>query len=152
MTSIIQTFKSKVASAILDDYRIIRDEADAILEIEGKTIRRALMEQTSWQSYYDQKRGELKSLLKYFNEVVMGPIRGSKWKDLTEESNISLSQKDKEYYLRTYTEIVDLETVYIILEELYYEFDAICEAFRSRGYALKHISELMIAQIEDSII
>src|SRR5699024_10314242 len=94
MTSIIQTFKSKGASAILDDYRIIRDEADAILEIEGKTIRRALMEQTSWQSYYDQKRGELKSLLKYFNEVVMGPIRGSKWKDLTEESNISLSQKD----------------------------------------------------------
>lgn len=152
MPSIIQVYQSKGISGILSDYSVLRDEANAILEIEGKTIRKALMEQTAYQAFYDQKKGELQSLMKFYSEVEMGPVKAKAWKDLTQGSSISLNNKDKEYYLRANGEINKMETTYILMEEMYLEFDAITDAFRARGFALKHISELLIAQLEDTVL
>ena len=86
---------------LLDEYEGYLAEAEEHLQFEGKTIKEANMENPIWQSYYDQKRIEIKSLVKHFEGEVKR-VEGKLFRNFiktTRQQNIS----GVELYQLTYT-------------------------------------------------
>lgn len=149
---VIQRYYALGITPILDDYRQAIAQSESILEIEGKTLRKANTEQTTHQSYYDQLRSDCKALHKVFKLEKVDKRKGEIWKEYTENSDIELSSKDKEIYVMTDKKYADVLTILWTIEEVLDQLTAICEGFRARGYALKNITELVVSSVDDRII
>lgn len=124
---------------------------EADLQIKGKSIERANVEQASLLSYYDERRIELRAVMQYL-DVHLEKMFGSKWKQFTENYNRELSPKDKEQYIKHDPAYVIQREIYVEMEELYKRFESAVESFKARGYALNNITKIKVAQISDVVL
>lgn len=121
------------------------------LVIKGKRLEEANSENASWQSYYDQRRIELGSLVK-FVEMKLEEVKGQLWKMYTEVHSRELSSRDKDVYIKREPAYLKIYQVYIIVEELYKKFASVVDSFQSRGYALRNITNIRVSAMEDVVI
>lgn len=142
---------NKNLSAILMMYEEDLAEAETHLSLKGKMLGEANMEQASWQSYYDNKRIELYSLLKHM-ETEVERVRGKLWIRFTEKHSCILNQKDKEQYINNEPAYLNMNALLIEVKEAYNKYESLVEAFRSRGFALRNITNLRVAQLEDVVL
>lgn len=143
--------KFKGLPKVLAEYESALQDVDKHLSIQGKTIEAANRENPSWHSYYDQKRVELHTLVKYV-EAQVARVRGKLFRSYTEAHQRELSDRAKDKYIDN--EEAYLETYEILLEvkELYDKYQAVCDAFQTRGYALNNITKIRVASLEDVIL
>lgn len=121
------------------------------LQIKGKSIERANVEQASLLSYYDERRVELRAIMQYL-EMNLEKVYGRKWKQYTENYNRELSPKDKEQYIKHDPEYITHREIFIEVEELYKQFESAVESFKARGYALNNITKIKVSQVSDVIL
>jgi hypothetical protein len=133
---------------VLSDFDIALDDADAILKIEGKSLERANKENPAWQAYYDQKRIELKTLLEYM-EMQVQRTRGRLFKSYTETYPRELSDRAKDKYIDNEEAYLTIYEIYLEVKEMYNRYQAVVDAFTSRGYALNNITKIRVASLED---
>lgn len=133
---------------ILMRYENGLDDVEANLAIKGKMLEQANIEQAAWQAYYDQSRIELYSLMK-FMEADVARIRGKLWISYTETHTRDLGPRDKDQYINNETAYLDTNELFLEVQELYKKYEAIVDAFRSRGFALNNITKIRISQMED---
>ena len=143
--------KYKNLGTILGAYLTELEEAEANLKIEGKSLEKANRENASWQYYYQQRFVELNSLTKYFEREV-DRVRGKLFKSLTEINNRDLSDRAKDKYIDNEQAFLDINEIFLEVKEVRDFFEALVENFRNRGYALKNITEIRVAQLEDVLI
>lgn len=129
---------------MLKDYR---DD----LEIEGKTLQKANLEQASMLAYYDERRIELYTLQKHY-ENKLNEVKGKLWVGYTENFSISLAATDKTQYIMREERYLEYCQYILIVSELHKKFESIVEAFKSRGFALRNITNARVAAIEDQIL
>lgn len=133
---------------VLAEHEKAIDEAEPLIEIKGKKLEGANVENPAWQHYYDQKRIELYTLVKYF-ETEVGRVRGKLFKSYKENHSIELSEREIGRYIDNEKAFLDINELYLEVKELYEKYQAIVNAFTARGYALNNITKIRVASLED---
>lgn len=136
---------------VLDDFRNDLSKAEAELQIRGKSLERANQENPSFKYYYHQRMVQLNTLVKYFEQEVER-VRGKLFKSLTENNNRDLSDRAKDKYIDNEQKYLDTNELYLEVKEVRDMYEALVDAFRDRGYALKNITEARVAQLEDVLL
>jgi len=134
---------------VLDGFEKDLELVPNIVAIEGKLLERANVEQAAQQLYYDTKRRELRTILKYV-ELRKDKVYGQLFKAYTETHSRELSDRGKEKYINNEQEYLTIQEIYLEVEELYEKYDAVIEAFKMRGYALNNITKIRVSSLENT--
>lgn len=144
---LIKKDKAKLVS-ILFQYEDELKEVENNLRIKGKKLEEANRENAIWQHYYDQRKIELGTLRKYFEQEV-ARVRGTLFKTYTESNSRDLSDRAKDKYIDHEKAYLDTNELLLEVQEMYEKYESVVDAFRSRGYALNNITKLRCASLED---
>ena len=136
---------------ILDEYETALEGYEKNLVIKGKKLEHANSEHPGWQSYYDERRIELHTLVKYF-EVQISRVRGTLFKSYTETYSRELDGRSKDRYIDHESEYLKINEIYLEVKDLHDRYAAVVDAFRSRGFALNNITKIRVAALEDAVI
>lgn len=138
---------------ILQEYEDLIDEEAVAkhLAIKGKVLESANTEQASWQFYYETRKAEVYAVVKWL-EGKLAAVRGKHFKLYTEHYSRELNDRTKDKYIDNEEEVLNQLQIYLTFKELHEKYEAVCEAFRSRGFALRNITEIRIRSLEDTTI
>ncbi|MNL29919.1 hypothetical protein D3C87_1516280 [compost metagenome] len=136
---------------ILDKYEDALVGHENHLKIKGKNLESANVENPSWMAYYDQRKIELNSLARFI-EMKLEQEKGKLWKAYTEAYSRELSARDKDQYISKDPSYLKVYQVLIIIEELLKKYSSVVDAFQNRGYALRNITSLRVASMEDVVL
>lgn len=136
---------------IISSYEAELVEAKENLNIKGKTLEKANVENPTWQLYYDQRRVELYTLLKHFDSLVAS-TRGKLFKSYTETYARDITDRAKEQYINNEPAYLSMYEIYLEIKDIHDRYQAVCDAYKSRGYALNNITKIRVASLEDAII
>jgi hypothetical protein len=121
------------------------------IAIKGKIIEEALKEQAAWPVFYDEKRRELNTLVKYMDSRV-NAIRGKLTRAYTENYSRELSDRLKDKYIDNETDFLSINEIYLEIYELAEKYEAVVEAFKVRGFALRDITTLRVNSLHDGTL
>ncbi len=116
------------------------------LNLKGKTLDTALKEQATWSAYYGERAVELGIIHKYIDAQV-ARIRANKTVQYNENYNPSLAATMIDKYINKEEDYLSMHEVYLEVEELLGKYKTVLEAFKTRGYALRNITEARIAEL-----
>lgn len=136
---------------ILIEYEKELEGFEAKLTIKGKNLETANAEHAGWHLYYDTRKAELYSLVKFF-EGKTAAARGKLFKKYTETYNRELSDRQKDQYINNDDVYLRQLEIYLEIKEVYSKYEAVCNAFQSRGYSLNNITKIRIASLESAVI
>lgn len=136
---------------VLEPYLSALDDLDINLAIKGKLLEHSNREQASWLSYYDQRRIELSTLVRFFEQEVKR-IRGILFKQFVESYPRDLSDRQIDKYIDSEQAYLDINEKYLAIKEVYDQFTGAVDAFIQRGYALRNITNIRVNNLEDVII
>ena len=135
---------------ILNDYEEWLSPVEDQLRLEGKSISEANRENPSWQVYYDQRRCELASLVKQFEgEVKRATARLYKSYKENSGRNIELNEREILKWIENEPTLVNANICLLEVKEIYGKYDAVVNAFQTRGYALNNITKARVAGVDD---
>lgn len=120
------------------------------LVIKGKKLEHANREQASWVSFYDERRIELYTYVRFF-EMEINRVRSMLLKGM-ERLPRELSDRMKDKYIDSNEKYLEVYEKYLAVRELYEEYESIVEAFKQRGFALRNITNIRVAALEDAVI
>lgn len=133
---------------VLDEFESELDGVEKSIAIEGKRLEAANREQSVWLHYYDQKRIELHTLVKYM-ELQVSKVRGKLFRSYTEAHQRELSDRAKDKYIDNEQSYLDMYEIYLEIKELYDKYQSVVDAFQQRGYSLNNITKIRVASLED---
>lgn len=136
---------------ILEQYQKEMAEVEVQLALKGKRLDLANSENSTLQLYYDQRKVELATLTK-FMEAQVNRVRGNLFKNLSQTNQKDLSDRAKDKFIDNEKGYLDIYELYLEIEEMYKKYQAIVDAFTSRGYALNNITKIRVASLEDAMI
>lgn len=135
--------------ALIVQYEADLAEASINLKISGKTLDKSLQEQGTWPGYYSERRAELKTLMKYLDARVSA-VRGKLTKGYFENYNPKPSERMIDKYIDAEPEYLSTYQLYLEVAELFDKYDAVCEAFTVRGFALRDLTTARVNNIHAS--
>jgi len=133
--------------SILEVYENELSNAKAQLEIKGKKLEIANSENSAWLHYYDQRRVELHTLVKFF-KAEEERVRGSLFKSYKENYSRALGEREINKYIDNEDAYIYVHSLLLEVEELYEQYQSTVNAFISRNYALSNITKIRVAQLE----
>jgi hypothetical protein len=133
---------------VLSPYYDDIDVVEARLALKGKTLSEANKEQIAWLVHYDQRRVELKAIVKFL-QLRVDQVRGRLTHKFVENYSRELSERTREKYIDKEDEFLDINEKLLEVDELYDKYNAIVEAFKARGYALRNQVEINVHQLSD---
>lgn len=136
---------------ILDRYEEAIKDLDDELKLKGKQLAQANSENPSLLAYYDERKAELKSIMQLV-EMHIDKVKGELWQKFTENHSRDLGPRDKEMYVKKDPEYLKRYQLFLCVQELYMRYSAAVEAFIARGFSLRNITNLRVAQVETGII
>lgn len=139
---------NQMLPTIVAEYDDALDNVKEKIEIKGKKLEAANVENAAWQHYYDQKRVELHTLTKYF-ESERDRVYGKLFRKFKENHSIELGGQEIKRYIESEDEYLRMNGYYLEIKELYEKYEAVVKAFSTRGYALNNITKIRVASLED---
>lgn len=136
---------------ILDRYERALEGYEEQLALKGKQIGAANSENPSLLAYYDERRAELKSILQLV-EMQVDRVKGELWRNFTEVHSRDLGPKDKEMYIKKEPDYLKMYQIFLCVQELYAKYVVVVDGFINRGFSLRNITNLRVAQVETGII
>lgn len=137
-------------SKVLEPYLEALGNYEHHLEIKGKTIELANREQPQHLAYYDERRVELHTLVKFF-ESELARVRAKLLQGM-EQYPRDVSERMKEKYVAQEEGYLKVYEKYLAANEVYELYVSIVDAFKARGYALNNITKIRVAALEDVIL
>lgn len=135
----------------LEPYIESLGERDEHLTIKGKTLEIANREQSSWLSFYDERRIELTTYVRFF-EMEEKRIRGTLFKSYLEHYPRDLGERAIEKYIDIEQAYLEIHEKLLAVKELATLYESAVDAFKARGYALNNITRIRVASLEDVVI
>lgn len=136
---------------VLADYESKLDNVEEHISIKGKTLAEVNKEHASWQYYYSARKVEIKSLCDYV-EQCLEHLKGRLYVKYNEKNNKTLTHQQIDRYINKDDEYLALFEVVLAVRECKDTFQEIVNAYQSRGYAIKNLTELHIHLIQNDII
>lgn len=139
---------SNLPNVLLDYQQCLKDTKQQ-LTLEGKTLKRANVENSSWQHFYDQKASELKNLCDFF-ELHTQKIRSHLFKKYKENYSRELSDREINQYINGESQYISSYEMLLEIKELLNKYQSVVNAFTSRGYSLNNLTKLYTTNLENS--
>lgn len=136
---------------VLERYERAMESFESDLALKGKQIGTANSENPSLLAYYDERKAELKSIM-LFVDMHVDKVKGELWQKYTEVHSRELGPRDKEMYVKKDPEYLKRYQLFLCVQELYMRYTAAVDAFVNRGFSLRNITNLRVAQVETGII
>lgn len=136
---------------LIDEYDQQLEKARTIIPVAGKTLEQAQKEQCSWYVYFDERRVELKALVKYMTAQVE-QTRGKLTRQYVERSSRDLGERLITKYIDAEPDYLRAYELLLEVEELYEKYEAVTEAFNKRGFALRDITAARVADVHNTPI
>ena len=136
---------------ILMGYMDDLDEAPGRLSIKGKNLEEALKEQGAWPILYANIKSELGILCKYM-ETEIDSIRSKSFIKYTEKHSRDLSDRAKDKYIDSEPEYLSYNELFLEVKELHEKSCAVVDAFTTRGFALRDITQIRINQLHTTVL
>jgi len=133
--------------ALLEVYENDLLHAREQLEIRGKKLEIANSENSAWLHYYDQRKIELHTLVKFF-AAEEERVRGSLFKSYKENYSRALGEREINKYIDNEDAYIYVHSLLLEVEERYELYQSTVNAFISRNYALSNITKIRVAQLE----
>ena len=148
--SIISRVKQDLSGLadVLHQYDVDATEAASTLAINENMLGKANLENAAHQLYYDERRAELHQLVK-FMEMRVKVARSKLYVNYTQTYNRDLTETGKEKYIDGEPAFLSVHELSLEVKELHEKYQAICNAFQTRGYAINNLTKLAIAEIKD---
>lgn len=138
-------------SNLLDILKIVRKDlsgANGHIEMDGKSLRVANVEQSAWLAYYDEIRVHLKTMGEYYRFKVLEQ-RAKVLRMIAEQSQLSYGENMMSKLAEDDPGLISLQMKKLEVDEVYDWSDSIVNSFKQRGYSLKNISNAVVAQVGD---
>lgn len=123
--------------------------AESRLAMKGKTLEACLKDQAAWPIVYSTMKAELDTISKYIN-VRVEYQRGMLYRQLTENHSRELSDRAKDKYIDNEDDYVKYQELYLEVKEMADKASAVVDAFTTRGFALRDITQLRINQLHST--
>ena len=136
---------------ILAEYDAACADAAANLQVKGKLLATALKEQSSWPVYYDERRVELKTLVKYF-EMQVAKVRSEQTKRYMESYTKALSERAVDKYIDHEQDYIAMYNLLLEVSEVYEKYVSIVDCFSKRGFALRDLTIIHEHAIQDALL
>lgn len=148
-----ETIKVKIAAlaAAMSNFHEDIDLARERIALRGKTLEEANKEQATWFVRYYQLKAEADKICKNASALV-DAMRGVYFQRYTENHSRDLSDRAKDKYVDKEDDVLACTEVYLEAKQLYDELSGICEAFTTRGYALRNITDLRVHEIHNNLL
>lgn len=121
---------------------------DEKLAIKGKRLEVANVENAAWQSYFDQRKIELYTLVKFMDQEVQR-VRGKLFRSYKENHSRELNEREIGRYIDNEDAYLLMNQLYLEVKEIHGKFESAVNAFTTRGYALNNITKIRVASLED---
>lgn len=121
------------------------------LAIRGKLLANAQKDQAQWPFYYDERRAELKIILKYL-QMQIDKVRGNLVLKYVENYSRQLSERIMQQYIDKEEDYLKIQELYLEVEEIYLKYDAAVEAFNKRGFAMRDVTTALQHQVHDVVL
>jgi len=137
--------------SVLEYYFNIYAKATDDLDTNGKTLQEACLAHPSLYLYYYDKLCELKRLS---NDVQteLDRLRSKHTIRYNERHTIDLNLSLITKYIESESEIVKAKQTLAEVDELKNKFEAVKEAFISRGYQLNNVTKQRVAMVEEGLL
>lgn len=133
---------------MLLDYDKELDNAESQLKITGKRLEMANSENSAFLHFYDARRVELRTLVKFF-EMEELRVRSSLYSNYKTKSSIALSEREINRYVDNEDKYVHIHSLLLEVQEMYELYQTVVNAFTSRNYTLNNITKIRVASLED---
>jgi len=133
---------------LLYTYDKVLTEADKDLAISGKLLEVSNSENSALLHYYDQRKVELHTLVKFF-KAEEDRVKGQLYKSYNENHSRALSQREIDRYIDNEEAYIYIHSLLIEVEERYELFQSVVASLTSRNYALSNITKLRVASLEN---
>ncbi len=134
--------------AMLAVYEVELSEAEEKLKISGKRLEIANSENSAWLHYYDQRRVELHTLVKFF-KTEEDRVKGRLFKSYKENHSRALGEREINRYIDNEDAYLYAHSLLLEVEELYELYQSVVSAFTSRNYTLSNITKIRVASLEN---
>jgi len=134
--------------AILDEFQEEIKDWESELEIKGKNITIANVEQVSYMARYDEIKVNLKSLLDYYDMRVK-QVRGESLQMINENTDYKYSFAEREKLVDGNPKYIKIYRTYLEVKELHGMVTSIVEQFKNRAYSLHNLVKIYGASLED---
>lgn len=135
---------------LIEEYDGYLENAREMLPIAGKTLNTAQVEQCGGYAFFDERRAELKTLVKYMTAQV-DKVRGELTRKYMGGSR-DMGERLIAKYIDSEPAYLSMYELLLEVEEVYDKYNAVVEAFTKRGYALKDLTAARIAEIHNITI
>lgn len=134
---------------VLEPYIIDLSDVEKNLNLDGKSLEQANKEQAGWMSYYDQRRIELNTYAQFL-KLEIGNVEAALFHAMRNYPQ-DLSDTNKKLYIKKEPQYLDISMKYHTVVELQKRYESAVEAFKHRGFALRNITDLRCASLEDTV-
>lgn len=136
---------------VLAQYESELTAVEENLRLKGKLLGEANSENPTWLHYYDARRVELSTLVKFFDGQ-LDKIRGKLFKNLSVTSQKDLSDRAKDKYIDNEPEYLSMLELSLEVKEMCEKYASAVKCYEARGYALKNITDIRVAALENAVI
>ena len=136
---------------LLGILKIVRAElkkAKENVQLAGKTLRAANLEQSSQFGFYDEIRSHLNILSNYI-QIRLDERKAILFDELSKNSSLDYGERAREKLIESDSGYIDLKLQKLEVDELLDYAKSISEQFRMRAFSLNNISKLVAAQSQD---
>lgn len=134
---------------LIAEYEDALELAREILPVHNKTLEKALKEQCAYIVYFDERRAEIKTLVKHMT-IQVAKVRGGLVRKFNEGHNRSLGERMINSYIDNEDSYIQVHELLLEIEELYDKYVAVVEAFTKRGFALRDMTSARIADVHNT--
>lgn len=138
-------------SNLMSVLKIVRhalSDANKEINLAGRTLRQANIEQSSLPAFYDEIRVHLQSVSNMI-EIRLVERKAQLLRVISEQSKIDYGERLKEKLIEDDSGYIDLKIKKLEVDEVLELSKAIAERFKARGFSLRNISNLVVAQAQD---
>ncbi len=133
---------------MLETYEEKLKDAAEQLKITGKKLEMSNSENSAWLHFYDQRRIELHTLVKYFN-AEEDRIKSTLFKSYKENYSRAIGEREINRYIDNEDAYIFVHSLLLEVEEVYEMFQSVVNSFTSRNYALSNITKIRVASLEN---
>lgn len=131
---------------ILLSYYDDLDLAEKRLSLKGKTMEQALKDQAAYPIIYSTMKAEVDTIMKYVGLQVERQ-RGIAFVQYTERHSRDLSDRAKDRYIDQDENYLKYQELYLEVQEIREKASAVVDAFTTRGFALRDMTQIRINQL-----
>lgn len=136
---------------IVDEYSKILDEAPSALTMKGKTIEQCLKEQASEPIVYADIKAELETIHKGLNKS-LDALRSRLYRQYVEKYTRALSDRAIDKFIDGDDDVNAYLDLIIMVKEQLDRSSAVLNAFDTRGFALRDVTQIRINQLHKTLL